>query len=303
MSIGELLSVVGLAFGLTLAGMGMDGSVRAGAEPNVRTSTAGDAAADHAPADSSSVESAANPYEHLGMPANWATWRVAGDLFASVEQDGVMYRFGRMLVDTKLPVGYPAPTPPGAIELKRYPEVRRAEISGETDPREGSMAGFFPLFAHIQRNDIAMTAPVEMDYHGVSASGEAADGAASGADDDARWTMSFLYETADLGPTGVDENDPRVRIVDAPAVTVLAIGVRGWSGVNRLDRGLAALNEWLDAQDEWEVAGDPRTFGYNGPSTPRDLRWAEVQIPVRLKATAAPGGDDPHGEASQTAAE
>ncbi|MEO0630277.1 MAG: hypothetical protein AAFY46_06070, partial [Planctomycetota bacterium] len=36
-------------------------------------------------------------------------------------REGTLYRAGDVLTDTKLPVGYPRPTPPGAIEIKVYP--------------------------------------------------------------------------------------------------------------------------------------------------------------------------------------
>lgn len=47
--------------------------------------------------------------------------------------------------------------------------------------------GFFPLFNHIKRNDIAMTSPVEMDYRGLfdPATGVQAK------QDSMSWTMSF----------------------------------------------------------------------------------------------------------------
>ena len=272
----ELVSMIGLAVGLTLASVGQraaNASTTGACSGDEQTTeimrTVGEVTSDAA-AD-------ANPYAELGMPADWRTWRVAGDLFASVERDGADYVYRDMRVREDLPVGYPAPTPAGAIELKRYPTVRRAEISGGADPREGSFSGFFPLFRHITRNDIAMTAPVEMDHHTMDASGDAVANDRGGSP---TWTMSFLYETPDLGPIGIDEADPRVRIVDAPPMTVVSLGVRGWSGVDRLESGVDRLREWLDGQDVWREAGAPRTLGYNGPSMPAPRRWAEVQIPI-----------------------
>ncbi len=44
-------------------------------------------------------------------------------------QVGEFWKCGRCEIEAPLPIGYPAPTPPGAIELKSYPSVRRAEIS------------------------------------------------------------------------------------------------------------------------------------------------------------------------------
>ncbi|MHC5113708.1 MAG: heme-binding protein [Planctomycetota bacterium] len=185
--------------------------------------------------------------------------RVGGDLEIQTELKPSGYRSGPHLVDTALPAGYPPPTPPGAVELKRYPTVRRAEVTGRSDANR-SASGFFPLFRHIQSRDIAMTAPVEVDYH-----------------EDA-WTMSFLYRTADLGPTG---RDGRVRVVDAPSRTVVAIGIAGRSGMRTVSRGLESVDAWLAENTDWVRDGEPRALYYNGPSVPARRQWAEVQVPVR----------------------
>lgn len=199
------------------------------------------------------------------------TLRVGGEAVAELEQregdEGPLFSAGVVKTDTKLPVGYPAPTPPGAIELKHYPSLRRAEFTSESRPGAMGQNGFWPLFRHIQRNDIAMTAPVEMEY--------------SDTDEDARadrWTMAFLYHSTENGPTGVDG---RVTIVDTEPKTFLAMGVRGrepgWSGIGAIaDR----LDAWLAENPGWERTGMPRTLGYNGPNIPAGDQWWEVQVPV-----------------------
>ncbi|MEY2716113.1 MAG: hypothetical protein RIT24_2456, partial [Planctomycetota bacterium] len=90
--------------------------------------------------------------------------RVGGDMKAAIEIRDGEFRFGPSRIESPLPAGYPEPTPPGAIDLKRYPTVRRAEYVSSASPGMGMNMGFFPLFNHIKRNDIAMTSPVEMDY-------------------------------------------------------------------------------------------------------------------------------------------
>lgn len=195
----------------------------------------------------------------------WTVKRVGGDMDTQPERvdDGrVHWRCGRCVIEAPLPEGYPAPTPPGAIEIKKYPSVRRAEFVGRGDNDSGRNGAFWPLFQHIKKREIAMTSPVEMDY-----------------DDSGEWTMSFLYRTADLGPTGTDGN---VRVVDTEPVTVISIGLRGSYGMRTIERGLEQLQQWLDGQSEWEAAGDPRSFYYNGPYVPNADKWAEAQIPVRL---------------------
>ncbi|MDA1263365.1 MAG: hypothetical protein O3B75_10780 [Planctomycetota bacterium] len=82
-------------------------------------------------------------------------------------KNGDWGKCGRCEIEAPLPNGYSAPTPPGAIELKSYPSVRCAEISSKGSTGMGMSASFWPLFNHIQSQEIAMTSPVEMDYRGV----------------------------------------------------------------------------------------------------------------------------------------
>lgn len=183
-----------------------------------------------------------------------------------------IYRSGESGVLEALPEGYPAPTPPEAIDLKRYPSVRRAEISGG-GPKDGGMMGvrssmaFWPLFQHIKRRDIPMTAPVEMDYDGLTSDAESQG-----------WKMSFLYRTAELGDTG---RDGKIVVYDTEPVTVIALGIRGGEvGETRMREALATLEAWVSVNPGWVVAGDPRKLGYNGPDVRRADRWWEIQIPV-----------------------
>ena len=200
--------------------------------------------------------------------------RVGGDMDVEVELRGFSYYSGNVAVTTPLPEGYPAPTPPGAIEIKHYPSVRRAQVTieGGVDTSRRQNSSFWPLFRHIEANGIAMTAPVEMDYTGMGPDGEG---------DLESWTMAFLYRTRDLHPTGTDASDQRVVIIDSEPVTVLSEGYTGDSSMLRVRAEVFSLNKWIESQSEWEIVGDPRSFGYNGPSVSRARRWGEVQIPIR----------------------
>jgi len=199
--------------------------------------------------------------------------RVGGDETVSIEIVNGQYRFEKSLVEAPLPAGYPEPTPPGAIDLKRYPAVRRAELSRDGSVDRGMNGAFWPLFNHIKDRDIAMTSPVEMDYEGMPL---------DGAGGPQRWTMSFLYRTADLGPTG-EAGD--VVVVDTDALEVLSVGLRGAYGMARVREGMATLEAWLDAHPEWTVAGSPRAFWYNGPYVWDARKWSEIQVPVRRVET------------------
>lgn len=183
------------------------------------------------------------------------------------------YRAGSCRVTTPLPEGYPRPTPPDAVEIKHYPPVRRAEILGEGSRDDGmygrrSSRAFWPLFNHIKARDIAMTAPVEMDYRA---------GDVSQSDAPGEWSMSFLYRTPDLGPEGRDGD---IIIYDAPQTMVLSVGVRGSLTHDRILSSLKLLRSYLQDSEEWREAGDPRTLAYNGPDAWPWNRWHEVQLPI-----------------------
>lgn len=218
-------------------------------------------------ADPAMISTAPAPGEAVrigGNPEATAVWN---------EKKG-KWRAGASDIDTALPVGYPAPTPPGAIDIKTYPSVRRAEISGKGD--EG---GFMPLFRHIQRNDIAMTAPVEMDYQ------------TSGTATLRTTSMSFLYYTSDMNEVGTDPKDPRITIRDTSPVTVVSMGGRGSYDRSRVQKDVAKLRAWLAESPTWEEAGEPRAQMYNGPSMTPWNKWLEVQIPIKSKTESAKDSD------------
>ncbi|MBO3464152.1 heme-binding protein [Aetokthonos hydrillicola] len=228
------------------------------------------------PAQPAEVQSNAAP---APAPAN-----PAKPTIPPVERTASGYRWGTAKITTPLPEGYPDPTAPGVIEVKNYPLVRRAEVT-TTKPgvNAGMNSAFWPLFQHIQRRDIAMTSPVEMDYKGLTAD--------AGAQPDA-WTMSFLYRTPDLGPLGEDKSSKRhtVRINDLPPMTVAAIGFQGPYRLEVVKLNLSKLQAWLARNPEWEAAGDPRAMFYNGPEQWENRKWGEVQVPIkRVDAASAPG--------------
>jgi hypothetical protein len=212
------------------------------------------------------------------MPNAWTTWRVGGDLFAMPEERDGSFYWKKCSITTPLPQDYPAPTPPAAIELKRYPTVRRAEMRMEADKGVNSQQGrnlaFWPLFNHISKNDIEMTSPVEMDYPRVKID---SDPQAATKDASNEWTMSFLYRTTDLGPTGTDG---KVQITDAAPLTVLSIGMMGPYMASRDFANLKVLRDWLEANPQWRAAGPARSLYYNGPDVVPARQWSEFQIPV-----------------------
>ncbi len=166
------------------------------------------------------------------------------------------FRFEPMR-EAETPAGWPTPTTVGEVELKRYPAYRMARADGAGN------SGFFTLFNHIKRNDIAMTAPVQMDY-------ERTDGSSSGA-------MGFLYGSTAVGRTG---REGAVEVMDVPASQVASIGVRGPLGSRALDDARAALEAWLARHPEWTAAGPVRSMGWNSPFVERERQFFEVQLPL-----------------------
>ncbi len=233
----------------------------------------GSSCAQHAAVSRANGDEAAADEELFRTPV-----RVGGDLDAKAEfapgggDDGAdLWRFERCRIATALPAGYPAPTPPAALEIKRYPRARRAEVGGEMRPEIGMNVAFWPLFQHIKSRAIAMTSPVEMDYAGTGDDGRLR------ADS---WTMSFLYREPEMGQL---ETDGAVRVVDREPLLVLSLGQRGDYSWSRDSEGLAVLNAWLEASTEWKPAGPPRALYYNGPELPARDKWSEVQLPIRRR--------------------
>jgi hypothetical protein len=170
-----------------------------------------------------------------------------------------------MISEAALPDGFPPPGPVGEVIVKTYPPHRLARTraaSGQDDRM------FQRLFGHIKRNDIAMTAPVTMDWSGDSAAPQGSE------------TMAFLYARPDMGTPGPDPADAAVMVEDVPEMTVASIGIRGAYGRKTYDAGVETLEAWCRQHPEWKVAGPPRLLGYNSPFVPWFARYAEVQIPL-----------------------
>jgi hypothetical protein len=178
-----------------------------------------------------------------------------------------------MFDEASLPQGFPPVGPVGVVVVKQYPAHRLAQVQAAGVGGQNAM--FNPLFNHIKRNKIAMTAPVQMEYDAALAAPDSADNASRQPQN-----MAFFYRDPDLGAVGTDARDARVQVVDVPAVTVVSVALRGGYGGQTMQSGLRILNNWLAANPQYRVAGPPRFMGYNSPFVPWFLRMSEVQIPV-----------------------
>lgn len=177
------------------------------------------------------------------------------------------------LLEAETPGGWPTFTTVGEVELKNFPAYRMARVPmGETAVLSGNRA-FWKLFQHIQTHNIAMTAPVQMDY---PRGGEA--------------TMAFLYGDGVTGPEKVEDG---VTVVDFEPGLYLSIGLRGSLRPASVVVARATLDAWLKEHDDYEALGGYRTLGWNSPMVPRDRTYHEVQIPVRRKLPLAPAAPSP----------
>jgi hypothetical protein len=162
--------------------------------------------------------------------------------------------------EAPLPEGFPGYSMLGEIVVKQYPAYRRA-----TTQNWNETASFFTLFAHIQKENIAMTAPVEMNLNG---------GAKRNAD-----AMSFLYRTKELGKTGAADV-PGVKVVDMPAMTVVSVAMKDRPTAALVDRYEKAMRAWVQTHRPNDSAqlGAPRILGYNSPQS-RKQYW-DLQLPL-----------------------
>jgi hypothetical protein len=174
------------------------------------------------------------------------------------------------IMEAELPVGFPEYTPVGEVRLKQYPAYRKAEADS------ASGRAFWTLFTHIKKNDIAMTAPVEMTYKEAERPTES--------------KMSFLYGRPDMGNPGEHGG---VQVVDVPGMTVVSTGVRGPRSAKTVAEARQRISRWLEEnKDRYIVDGQLRVMAYNSPFVPRDRNYFEVEIPVRRVENSAAEGSE-----------
>ena len=162
--------------------------------------------------------------------------------------------------ESPLPKGWPEPGPFDQVVRKKYPAYRAA-FTKEGSPN----GGFMKLFRHIQRNDIPMTAPVEMKLDAAETKGMKME------------QMGFLYQSPEVGKTGADGAEVEVR--DIPAKDALSYA---WQGV-RNDATTAKARAAVDAELAKQnlSASGYRLLGYNSPFIPRSKQTHELQALIK----------------------
>ena len=160
--------------------------------------------------------------------------------------------------EAPLPEGWPLPGPYDKVAEKKYPGYRAAFTT-----ESSSTVPFFTLFAHIKRNDIPMTAPVELSMTQKDGSLKQS-------------SMAFLYQNEKVGRTGADGTKVEVR--DVPAFKALAYTWQGNDSKENIAKAKAALDAEL--RETKRTAKEFRMLGYNGPGTPKSKRTWELQAIV-----------------------
>lgn len=167
--------------------------------------------------------------------------------------------------EAPLPKGWPKPGPYDQVSEKSYPPYRAAFTTAK---RENGAFG--TLFSHIQKNDIPMTAPVEISM-------------AEGDGQNLRQTsLAFLYQDTAVGKTGADGANVEVR--DVPATETLSYTWQGDRNEANIAKAKAALEAAL--KDRKIEAKGFRLLGYNGPGIPELKRTWELQALLRASALA-----------------
>jgi hypothetical protein len=162
----------------------------------------------------------------------------------------------KYLSESPLPQGWPQPGPFGQVARKKYPAYRAA-FTAESSPN----GGFWRLFKHIERNQIPMTAPVEMKLDGSETESAKME------------EMAFLYQSQEVGKTGAD--GALVEVRDIPAREALSYAWQGRRTPAATARARAAVDAEL-ARLNLKAAGY-RLLGYNSPFVPGDRQTHELQ--------------------------
>lgn len=181
---------------------------------------------------------------------------LAMSMFAQADDDA---RASQYVAEAPLPKGWPVPGAAGVVTVKDFPAYRAAYTEGWS-----SSFAFWRLFSHIKRQNIPMTAPVEM---GMGQRGK--DGQKLGMD-----SMGFLYQHDEVGKIGQDGT--RIRVKDVPSMKALSYIWQGPKNRESLAKAKKALDEALK-KGGWQ-SSDYRVLGYNGPRTPDEKKTWEMLL-------------------------
>lgn len=165
-------------------------------------------------------------------------------------------------------------TAAGEIKVKTLPARKAMTADGAGAYFDGADSVFMKLFRYIDRNNVAMTVPVESEV--------------------AENRMRFFVGADDKDRALTNATD--VVLTEVPARTVVSMGLRGGYTKDTYDRGVAALKAWLETNKaDWASDGEPYAVYWNGPFMPGFMKKSEVHWPVkslRPDPAASPASPD-----------
>jgi len=154
----------------------------------------------------------------------------------------------------------------GISELKILPASTLIASESSSHYFEADNGLFRPLFRYIQKNDIAMTTPVEASMQPGK---------------------MYFYIGAEAAKRGLTATDA-VTVLELPERLVASIGARGSYSRANFEAARKKLEDWLEKHPTHEASGEARGVFWNGPFTPGFLKRFEVHIPV-VERTAHEG--------------
>jgi effector-binding domain-containing protein len=147
----------------------------------------------------------------------------------------------------------------GVIAKKIIPASRLLISSGEGNYFDRRNNLFYRLFRYISDNDVAMTSPVEAEIGKAS--------------------MKFYVGNKDK-EKDLSDNE-LVKIISVPERKVVSIGVRGAYNKKNFDEAKAKVEQWLQENQGYTIAGEAYAVFWNGPYVPWFLKRSEVHIPIQ----------------------
>lgn len=178
-----------------------------------------------------------------------------GGLISCVAKPGTSKAPPSYVSEAPLPEGWPQPGPYGQVSEKSYPASRIAVTR-----QKGDFMAFTTLFSHIRKNNIPMSAPVEIGMNDSDLGFEQS-------------SMAFFYQNKKVGATG--PAGEKVEVRDVPAVKVLSYAWQGEDSKANIAEAKKVLDTALASKRITPKSF--RVLGYNGPGTPRAKQTCEIQ--------------------------
>jgi hypothetical protein len=170
------------------------------------------------------------------------------------------------------------------VELRRYPELLLATVSGIEDSSSFGILFDYITGSNVKRLKLSMTAPV------VSSEKAAATAPAAGSEKLAMTApvvsgsrfFTFVMPKSYTLDTLPVPSDKRVRIHVQPARDFAVLVFSGRTKTEKVDKRARELLD-IVARQKIRTRGEPFLMRYNSPFTPGFMRRNEVGIEILLK--------------------